>query len=274
MILKKEGVLDIDKLRTIILYEADFNFYNKCIGRQAMDKNAIKNGLMANEQYAKPKSSAQDQCLTRRLIFDILVRHTHQSLALASSDLKSCYDRIVHNAASPTLQKNGISQAAATTMFTTIQECQHFICTAYGDSDISYGGQSSYDLPPMGADQGNGAGPQMWAVLSSVPFLAMHMEGLSTPFCQKITQQLVSLVGFMYVDDMDLIHLRDDINSELLTEDLQLALDYWNKLVKVTGGALEPKKSGWYAFGQKWDSNTGKYIYRDLASTGDIDAKK
>lgn len=32
MILKKQGVLDIDKLRTIVLYESDFNFYNKCVG--------------------------------------------------------------------------------------------------------------------------------------------------------------------------------------------------------------------------------------------------
>jgi hypothetical protein len=70
-------------------------------------------------------------------------------------------------------------------MFETIQNCRHVIRTAYGDSTRSYGGQSSYDLPPMGVGQGNGAGPQMWAVLSSTLFLAMHMEGLSTTFCQK-----------------------------------------------------------------------------------------
>lgn len=269
MILKKEGILDIDKLRTIVLYEADFNFFNKCIGRQAMD-NAMQNGNMASEQYAKPKSSAQEQCITRRLIFDI-VRHTRQTLAMASSDLKSCYDRIVHSAAAFALQKNGISQEAVTTMFTTIQQCQHHIRTAYGDSEISYGGTGSYTLPPMGAGQGNGAGPQMWAVLSSVLFLAMHMEGLSTPFCQKITKQILSLVGFMYVDDMDLIHLRDDLDAELITEDLQLALQYWNKLVKVTGGALEPNKSGWYAYGQQWDPIMGRYRPHDLGSTGDKD---
>ena len=60
---KKEGVLDIDKLQTIVLYEADFNFFNKSVGQQAMD-NAMQNGCMAMEQYAKPRSSAQDQCIT------------------------------------------------------------------------------------------------------------------------------------------------------------------------------------------------------------------
>jgi hypothetical protein len=268
MILKKEGVLDIDKLRTIVLYEADFNFLNKCIGHQMMD-NAIRNNNMAAEQYAKPGSSAQEQCLTRCLIFD-LVRYTRTALAMASSDLKSCYDRIVHNAASLVMQKNGISQQTVTVMFDTIQKCQHKIRTAYGDSDQTYGGQGSFEFPPMGVGQGNGAGPQMWSVLSATLFLAMHMEGLGTQFCQKMTDKFISLIGFMYVDDMDLIRIRDDTQKHLLTEDLQLTLKYWNKLVRVTGGALEPKKSGWYAFHQKWDPLLGSYYYEDLGQCGDI----
>jgi hypothetical protein len=270
MILKKEGVLDLEKLRTLVLYEADFNFFNKCIGRQMMD-NAMDNDCMASEQYAKPKSSAQEQCLTRRLVFD-LVRYTRSALAMASSDLKSCYDRIVHNAASLAMQKCGISQEIVTTMFETIQQCQHSIRTAYGDSSITYSGKGQYNSPPMGAGQGNGAGPQMWAILSSTLFLAMHMEGLSTEFCQKMTKKMILLTGFMYVDDMDLIRISDDMDSTLLTEDLQLTLSYWNQLVKVTGGALEPNKSGWYAFHQMWDNVAGEYRYEDIGTTGDITA--
>lgn len=260
----------MEKLRTLVLYEADFNFFNKCVDRQVMDA-AMAHGNMAAEQYAKPNSSAQEQCLVRRLIFD-MVRYTRQSLAMASSDLKSCYDRIVHSAASLAMQKNGVSANTIETMFQTIQQCQHYIRTAYGDSQQSYGGQGKYKLPPMGAGQGNGAGPQMWAVLSSVLFLAMHMEGLSTKFCQKMTKKFLSIVGFMYVDDMDLIRIRDDAERHLLTEDLQLTLKYWNKLVKVTGGAIEPSKSGWYCFHQQWNSTTGKYEYADLVSPGEITA--
>jgi hypothetical protein len=271
MILKKEGVLDLDRLRTIVLYEADFNFFNKSVGRNVMD-TAMVNGGMASEQYAKPRSSAQEQCLARRLVFDI-VRHIRQALAMASSDLKSCYDRIVHNAASLALQKNGVSQETVSTMFATIQQCQHHIRTAYGDSSKSYGGQRGFKLPPMGAGQGNGAGPQMWAILSSVLFLAMHMEGLSTRFCQKMTKKFLSLTGFMYVDDMDLICIRDEHNKQNITEDLQLTISYWNRLVKVTGGALEPTKSGWYAFCQEWNSNTGQYEYKDIGPPKTIKAK-
>lgn len=268
MILKKAGVLDLEKLRTIVLYEADYNFFNTCIGRQVMD-NAIHNGYMADEQYAKPGVSAQDQCLTRRLIFDF-VRFTRQSLAMASSDLKSCYDRIVHSAASLAMQKCGIQPNTVKVMFDTIQKCEHTIRTAYGASTHTYGGKGSYTLPVMGVGQGNGAGPQMWAVISAVLFLAMHMEGFSTPFCQKMTQKFLSLTGFMYVDDMDLICIGDGIDDDGIIEELQLMLGYWNKLVRVTGGALEPNKSGWYSFSQRWNSVAGRYEYVDKGTFGDI----
>jgi hypothetical protein len=100
----------------------------------------------------------------------------------------------------------------------------------------------------------------------------MHLEGLSTTFCQKMTKKFLSITGFMYVDDMDLIRIRDGVDQHLLTEDLQLTLDYWNKLVKVTGGAIEPSKSGWYCFSQTWDQTSGTYNYSDLGSNGEIKA--
>jgi hypothetical protein len=247
MILKKSGVLNIERLRTIVLYEADYNFFNKCVGRQAMD-NGIYNNLVAEEQYSKPNSSAQDQCINRRLIFD-LVRHTKQAMALASSDLKSCYDRIVHNAASLAMQRVGISQQIIKTMFDTVQKCEHKVRTAYGDSRNTYGPNTGqYKQPVMGVGQGNGAGPQIWSLISSVLFLAMHLDGLSTKFVSKLTSEFIDIIGYMYVDDMDLIQIKPYHQWQTLTETLQLTLAYWNKLVKVTGGALEPSKSGWFAF--------------------------
>jgi hypothetical protein len=273
MLLKKAGVLNIERLRTIVLYEADFNFFNKSVGRQVMD-NAITNNIMAEEQYSKPKCSAQDQSINRRLIFD-LVRHTRQTMALASSDLQSCYDRIVHNAASLAMQTAGISQETIRAMFQTIQLCEHKVRTAYGTSDLSYGPnyQPKYCHPIMGVGQGNGAGPQIWSIISSVLFAAMHMEGFSTTFISSITKELIDIVGYMYVDDMDLIQVRPYHQWQQLTEQLQLALQYWNKLVRVTGGSLEPSKSGWFAFRQQWDPVTGEYKYKDIGKTGDIRAK-
>jgi hypothetical protein len=51
-------------------------------------------------------------------------------------------------------------------LFNTLQNLSHQIRTAYGDSDHSYGG-SHWILPMHGVGQGNGAGPAIWAVVST-----------------------------------------------------------------------------------------------------------
>ena len=262
MLLKKEGLTDIEKLRTIVLYEADYNFMNKRIGRQAMD-NAMYNGLIAEEQFAKPKSDSTTQCVNRKLIFD-LVRYARASFAMCSSDLKSCYDRIVHSAASLAMQKMGISRNQARSMFLTIQQCNHKVRTSFGDSEKTYGNQEEKGEPLLGVGQGNGAGPTIWAIISSVLFQAMHAEGFKVEFAAKLSKDIVELTGFMYVDDMDLIRVLPGNEHEQIKEELQLAIDYWNKLVKVTGGALAPEKSQWYAYYHTWNEEMGEYQIQDI----------
>ena len=54
MLLKKKGEHDVTKLRTICLYEADFNHNNKFFGRE-MIKHTQKHGLLHKEQHSLPK---------------------------------------------------------------------------------------------------------------------------------------------------------------------------------------------------------------------------
>ena len=55
-----------------------------------------------------------------------------------SNDAKGCYDRIAHIVVSIALQRLGIPKPSVQSMLTTIQEMEHFICTAFGDSDTGY----------------------------------------------------------------------------------------------------------------------------------------
>ena len=50
MIKKKDQVERVDKLRTIALLEADFNFNNKLLGKTTLNL-AENNNLIAKEQY-------------------------------------------------------------------------------------------------------------------------------------------------------------------------------------------------------------------------------
>ena len=137
MIEKKAGNYRVDKLRTILLYEADFNQNNKLMAKTMM-RQAETHQLLAPEQYGSRKfHNAQDQSLNKCLTFDIL-RQTRTRAGMAGVDLKSCYDRIVHSAAGLAMQRVGCPHPAIESSFQTIQQLRHFIRTIYGDSTRSF----------------------------------------------------------------------------------------------------------------------------------------
>ena len=64
---------------------------------------AIYDRKIAPEQYSSPQRSYADHGITSRIVFDYQL-YLQQTFYLACSDLKSCYDRIVHSTASLLLQ--------------------------------------------------------------------------------------------------------------------------------------------------------------------------
>ena len=262
MIVKASGNTDLDALRTVVLYEADFNFINKQIGRAAV-RNAIQNGQMAEEQFAKSNSSPIDQCISRRIVFD-LIRFQKASMVLCSSDLLSCYDRIVHSSASLAMQRYGIPKEMMHSMFSTIQHCQHKVRTGFGTSKMTYGGCKQNEEPLMGVGQGNGAGPAIWSILSCILFQIMHDNKMVTKLQAKLSDLLVEIAGFMYVDDNDLIGTGSSDQRHEVVSKTQRHLAQWNKLVKVTGGAIRIDKSSWYGYYHYWNNQLGEYELRDI----------
>jgi hypothetical protein len=164
-------------MRTILLYDAAFNQNNKWIGRATMRqaeklqraKLTSTRQAMAPEQFGSRKShQAIDQCLNKRLTFD-LSRQLHLPMALCANDAKSCYDRIVHSVASLCIQRIGCPKPVVHSMFETLQQLRHHVRTRYGDSKESYDAAAS-DIPIQGLGQGNGAGPTIWALISTPVF--------------------------------------------------------------------------------------------------------
>jgi hypothetical protein len=51
---KKQDSMRVDKLRTIVLMEADFNYLNKIVGRRIL-KNAEETKYIAQEQFGSRK---------------------------------------------------------------------------------------------------------------------------------------------------------------------------------------------------------------------------
>ena len=265
MLLKKEGFFLLEKLRTIVLFESDFNFENKRLGRDAM-KLALDKGLIKDEQYSRPGRSAQDNALNKRLTFDYL-RLRKQNFGICACDLKSCYDRIVHNAAALALRRVGVRQSDIASMFGTIQVMIHKVRTAFGDSKMTYSADNpEFLLPVQGTGQGNGAAPSVWSIICSTIFEILHKQGFSSAFCYALSQGLYHLSGFAYVDDCDLLYLGDDVDE--VFEGLQGIITMWDKLMEVTGAALAPDKCWWYLICFHWKQ--GKWKCIDEGSAFDL----
>jgi hypothetical protein len=72
LLLKKSGVTLVEKLRTIVLLQGDFNYLNKYIGRHMM-KDGEAYEQPAWEQYgSREGKNAIDQALNKVISFDLI----------------------------------------------------------------------------------------------------------------------------------------------------------------------------------------------------------
>ena len=264
MLEKKKGNFRVDKLRAILVYEAEFNMANKILGRDAMffaeDLQAV-----AWEQYGcRKEHSAVNQSLNKTLTCD-LCRQKKQSFAICSNDAKSCFDRVVHNIASLSLQRVGVPHSPLICVFTTIRNLEHRIRTVYGDSDIGFCGRL-WSVPIQGIGQGNGAGPQIWALVSTPVLNMLRREGYGAVFESAISRERVSFVGYSFVDDTDLVTTEGLLaGHRSVGHKMQGALDAWEGGIRATGGAIVPEKSFWYLVDFKWKH--GKWQYMTTAES-------
>ena len=137
-------------------------------------------------------------------------------------------------------------------MFTTIQNLEHHIRTLYGDSTVSQGG-NLWVLPVSGVGQGNGAGPAIWAVVSTPVLDMMRAMGFGAIFKTAMSGDTIQFVGYAFVDDTDSVQtaFHGDSIVEVIRK-MQDAIDHWKGGIRATGGALVPVKSHWYLVDFKW----------------------
>ena len=268
MIKKKSNVDRVTKLRTIVLTEADYNFCNKKLGREAI-QHAELNSLIAPEQYGSRKGkSAIEHALNKRLSYD-LIRQRRRPGALCSNDAKSCYDRIIHSIVSLAFQRLGLPKAPVQCMLKCIQHMKHYIRTSFGDSE-EYFSSEHRAVPFQGILQGNGAAPTIW-VLVSTPLLNMLRTAMNgAHIISPISSEQSHIVGYAFVDDTDLITIdmrENHRNTEDIMIDMQEGIDRWEGGLRTTGGAIVPEKSWVYPIDFTFDT-TGKWKYKSVEEIG------
>ena len=243
MIEKKAGVYNVDSLRTILLFQPDFNFGNKVIGRMMMQQAELLH-LMPEAQYgSRHGKSVSQQLLNKVLLFD-LSRMQHKALGYCSTDAKSCCDRIVHSFAGLSLRRLGIPKEVVTTMLDVVKSMRHFISTGFGVSKVTY--SHPYGDPFQGVGQGNGAGPAIWAAMSAPMLDYLSSRGRGVVFRSPLSRETIQVSGLAFVDDTDIVSGVPDDVSTLDDDVIHVLTDQvndWAGALRVSGGAIVPGKS-------------------------------
>ena len=241
MLEKIPGCSMVEKMRAILLMEADFNFTNKVIYGVRMLDNVRRHGLMPEEIFSEKGRTAEDGALAKTLFYD-LVRQFRLSAAISSVDATSCYDSIAHAIASLVFQTFGVPTSAIKTMLGAIQNMKYFLRTAFGDSKNF--ANATIEVKYQGLCQGNGAAPAGWAVISITILGAHKRKGHGAVFYCPITDTTKTLSAVLFVDDCDLLHVAMDKQETAshAHERMQDAVDSWGQLLIATGGSYKPSK--------------------------------
>ena len=225
-----------------------------------MMAHTVRNNNIAKEQFSVTRKKSISHALNKTLLFDN-IRYQKISVSLTYCDLRECYDRISHPPAMLAARSFGIPKNPLISFFATLQDVQYHTRTCYGVSEKTFGGlHNNFSAKPQGAGQGNGATPQLWAVLSSKMFHMLHTLGLTTKVVTPISNTNMMLVGFAYVDDSDLFTYSLDHDVYETVKKMQSIVNAWEQADKVTGGAIAPLKCWWYLLFFEWDDE-GNWKY-------------
>ncbi len=259
MLEKLRGCCRVSKLRSILLMEADVNAINKMIFGVRMLQTVREFNFMPGEIFSERNRTADDETLSKVVFYD-LVRQSRRPAGVSSVNADNCFDRIAHAIASLVFQAFGVSENAAGTMLSMIQDMQFFLRTAFGDSKSAAG--SKVEIKTQGLCQGSGAAPAGWAVVSIAILHAHKKKGHGATFLCPITGTYSQLSAILFVDDTDVVHLRMDAEESVLEahEQLQESVLSWDNLLIATGGSLKPAKCFYHLISFTWKKD-GRWTY-------------
>ena len=245
------GNVFVHKLRAICLLEADFNWWNKLIFAKRMMHQAIADGSIPQECFAKKYSHCDHAVLTKQF-FCNSSRVLHHPAGLGECDFGDCYDRAAHPPTSIALQSWGIPKPAIRVLLSTMQTMQYVLKTGFGESSESYGGTVASPLSGLG--QGSGASPPAFMALSALIVNAYRRMGHGARVTSSYATRLFLISAVMYVDDTDLLHWPESpaADTEELIHHVQEATMDYGRLAQASGGILKENKCSVYFLAYKY----------------------
>ena len=259
-LLKKPGIYRATKTRAIGLLEGDFNMNCKLLGKLARD-HAEKNGTINDDQYgSRAHRTAPEVLINGTLISDIMQINGTEG-AFEFNDAKGCFDRMIHQVVSVGMQRQGVPIQPIKSVLHTLQQMTHRIRTATGVSKAKYGGKNK-SQEFQGMKQGLGVAPTAWLFISSALMDHMKNSRYGFKYADPLQEEPdITISCLAYVDDSNVIHTfsQQGIAASEQIKEFQSAVNEWETLIRMTGGALEPAKSHWYIVKFTWHKD--RWIY-------------
>jgi hypothetical protein len=92
MIYKKPGCIELDKLRVIYLFEADFNMMVGILLGHWVMYHHVDNRLLNPAQFGCPGGECQDASISK-VLHNLVCLFTRTPMGQFESDVKACFDR-------------------------------------------------------------------------------------------------------------------------------------------------------------------------------------
>lgn len=240
MLEKVVGTILVSKLRSIQLYEADFNFFNKFVFGRLSQQRLEETGFLPREHYSQKQSTAEDATFDKTLTTDIS-RLMRWAMVLMCIDAAQCYDRVYHVIMCLmwyALLRNDSAINIALQCLSTMQFHQR---TGFGDS-VSFFGGPQIATPFCGLGQGSGGSPASWIQLSSMIVNAYTNLGFGAKIPHPTTHMILASIGCLFVDDTDLFVMDPSLSKEDLWRSAQESVEALGRLLIATGGTPKSEK--------------------------------
>lgn len=212
MLEKDVGQPNINRLRVIHLFKADYNLFLKTLWAKRMVEAAEDAQVLGSAQHgSRPCRTALDAGLLERLTFD-LSKTLWTNLGVFDNDAKSCYDRIINGLAMIAARRLGMPSWPIATHAGVLQAMQYTVKTKYGVSDRYITSLSHAIL--VGTGQGSGASPAVWLSISVVLLASLQVLAKRGMYFQNPSGQLtLERWSDAFVDDT-----QNGINDAFITQ--------------------------------------------------------
>jgi hypothetical protein len=257
---KRAGNMLLNKLRTIHLFEPDFNWcQGLIIGRRMIKEAETKKRLHDSQWGTRPGRHALGAVALKVMSYEI-ARSTRTPLGSFDMDATSCFDRIIVTLSMLLCRKQGVPSGTCLMVATVLLYASYFMKTSHGISPGSY--TSTFQYPTHGPGQGSRIGPALWVLISCLMFEAMDSLCQGAEFCDPTQAYSHQRTGDGFVDDVANVfnygiaaQLQSTYSEAMIANGMQAEAQTWERLLYSTGGALELSKCFCYIMSWKFHKN-------------------